>query len=731
MRCPLLLALTLALPLAAHAQDTPVRRFALVVGVSSGGPSRTPLRYATSDAEAFAQVLSALGGVAPADRVVLVNPGRTQFDMALADLQTRMADRGNASRVELIVYFSGHSDENGLMLGAEQLSYQSFRAALATLPADVRIAIVDSCQSGALTRRKGGTMRPPFLLDTSSKVQGQAILTSSSETEAAQESDRIKGSFFTHYLISGLRGAADVTRDRRVTLNEAYQFAFAETLARTEGTQYGPQHPAYEIQLSGTGDVVMTDLRATSASLTIDEPLAGRVFLRDKNGLLVAELFKVEGRAVEIGLEPGVYNVRVEKKDEILEGTVEGANASAKLFRSALSQGRVEVAARRGGDAPVQAVAVADKKREVTHPVSFSLVPELALPPAPDDAVLTKNFAIDVVYGTTDHLRGLSLSLGGTLTRQSMRGMQVSVVANVARGDSEGLQLSSGLNITDGEVRALQLAAIANRNSGVFSGIEVATAANWNNGPTTGLQLAAAVNVAGDVLGLQVAPVNVAEDVAGLQNGMVDVAEDVQGAQIAIVNVGGDVRGLQLGLINVAQVVTGAQIGLVNVSKEMHGVPFGIFSYIRSRGLGGDVGASTNEPLQLALRYDTGGVFYGFLGGGIFAFDRVTRGDAYLGVGFGARLVTFSNWSLETDILVAHATLDFGSSRSDMMVRERVSFVLPLDKLSAFAGVSWFEYMGWSGTDIANNAGPVLDTLHQSGGFTFRTWPSLHAGLRF
>ncbi|MEZ0312119.1 MAG: caspase family protein [Myxococcota bacterium] len=728
----LLVALSLALPLTAHGQDTPVRRFALVVGVSSGGPSRTPLRYATSDAEAFAQVLSALGGVAAADKVVLVNPGRTQFDMALADMQTRMADRGNASRVELIVYFSGHSDENGLMLGAEQLSYQSFRAALATLPADVRIAIVDSCQSGALTRRKGGTMRPPFLLDTSSKVQGQAILTSSSETEAAQESDRIKGSFFTHYLISGLRGAADVTRDRRVTLNEAYQFAFAETLARTEGTQYGPQHPAYEIQLTGTGDVVMTDLRATTASLTIDEPLAGRVFLRDKNGVLVAELFKVEGRAVEIGLEPGVYNVRVEKKDEILEGTVEvGVNASAKLFRSSLSQGRVEVAARRGGEERVEGVATAETKRQVTHPISFSLVPDLTLPTTPDDVVLTKNLSIELIYGVTDHLRGLALSLGATRAKQSMRGLQMSLVLNFTGGDSEGIQVSSIMNIADGEMRGIQIGAIANRDRGVFSGIEVASAVNWNSGPTTGLQLAAGVNIADDVLGLQVAPVNIAGDVAGMQYGMVGVGDDVQGAQIALVNVGGDVRGVQLGLVNVGQVVTGAQIGLVNVSKEMHGVPFGLFSYIRNRGLGGDVGASTNEPLQLALRYDTGGVFYGFLGGGIFAFDRMARGDAYLGVGFGARLATFTNWSLETDILVAHATLDFGSSRADMIVRERISFVFPFEKLSAFAGVSWFEYMGWNGTDIASNAGPVLDTVHQSGDFTFRTWPSLHAGVRF
>ena len=78
----------------------------------------------------------------------------------------------------------------------------------------------------------------------SSDTRGYAFLTltSSSAEETAQESDRLKGSFFTHYLVSGMRGAADVSRDGKVTLNEAYQFAFHETLAQTVDTRSGAQH---------------------------------------------------------------------------------------------------------------------------------------------------------------------------------------------------------------------------------------------------------------------------------------------------------------------------------------------------------------------------------------------------------------------------------------------------------------------------------------------------------
>ena len=84
-------------------------------------------------------------------------------------------------------------------------------------------------------------------------MQGYAFLTSSSENEAAQESERLRGSFFTHALLTGLRGAADVSGDGKVTLNEAYQFAFNETLVQTTPTQAGAQHPAYDIKMAGTG----------------------------------------------------------------------------------------------------------------------------------------------------------------------------------------------------------------------------------------------------------------------------------------------------------------------------------------------------------------------------------------------------------------------------------------------------------------------------------------------
>src|SRR5690606_40074652 len=60
----------------------------------------------------------------------------------------------------------------------------------------------------------------------------------------------------------------------------------------TESTQSGPQHPAYDINLSGTGDLVLTDLRSTSGRLLIAGDIEGRIFIHDEGDKLVVEFAK-------------------------------------------------------------------------------------------------------------------------------------------------------------------------------------------------------------------------------------------------------------------------------------------------------------------------------------------------------------------------------------------------------------------------------------------------------
>src|SRR6185503_7024142 len=169
----------------------------------------------------------------------------------------------------LIVYYSGHAKDGALRLGDSQVPLGALKTRLGQAPFDVRIGIFDSCQSGALTRTKGARKAPAFEVDARSgrETRGTVILTSSASDEDSQESDQIGGSYFSHHLTSGLLGGADKSGDGRVTLSEAYAYAYDRTVADTADSTAGAQHPTFSYDLSGNGDLVLTDVAARREGL--------------------------------------------------------------------------------------------------------------------------------------------------------------------------------------------------------------------------------------------------------------------------------------------------------------------------------------------------------------------------------------------------------------------------------------------------------------------------------
>jgi len=318
-----------------EADKTTTRRFAFVIGANNGGPDRVTLRYAVTDARSMMKVLEDLGGVLPDDTRFLVEPDRETFFREMSRLEEKVnRAKPGARRVEVIFYYSGHSDDQNILLGSDRVSYKEFRGKINNIDADVRIAILDSCASGAFNLLKGVKKKAPFLVDTAYEMKGFAFMTSSSSLEASQESGKLKGSFFTHHLVSGLRGAADMTQDGMITLSEAYQYAYKETLSHTEKTLSGPQHPMYNIQMSGKGDVIMTDIRKSSSVLVIGKNIFGRIFVHNQENVLVVEINKPYGRDIEIGLEAGKYRVINIRKGNIYESRIaltEGMSYQLKI----------------------------------------------------------------------------------------------------------------------------------------------------------------------------------------------------------------------------------------------------------------------------------------------------------------------------------------------------------------------------------------------------------------
>jgi len=700
------LAFALALVLlssAAHA-DPPLRarRFAFLAAANDGGTGRARLRYASSDAHAVSRVLTEMGGVRGGDLIFAEEPDRAEFLRQLESVRrTVAASRTPEVRTEFIFYYSGHSDEEGLLLRGERVPYSELRSRIEQIPADVRVAVLDSCASGALTRLKGGVFRPSFMTDDSVKLKGNAFLTSSAANEVAQESDRISASFFTHFLVSGLRGAADVNRDRRVTFFEAYQFASQETLARTERTRGGAQHAAYDISLNGTGDFVMTDVSTTSAGLVLGPDLQGFISVRETDARLVAELRKAPGHAVELGLQPGKYLVTMAGKDSAFEATVELREGQRAQVSQLQFHPRPLELARARGDDPTLTLAPPPLAPLRTVPFSVGILP---IPfDSPDR--LQKNVSLNLIADRAAQVRGLQLSVGINWVDEELHGLQAAVAANISNGSVSGLQAAAGGNAAHGDVHGIQAAAGLNLGLAELHGAQLSAGGNYAAGEVVGAQSASGINLAmRGVSGVQAAAgANwTARDLSGAQlsAGFNGTAGTVTGFQASVVNYAGGVRGAQIGVVNVTKQSHGLQLGLVNISDEDHGVPIGLVSYARKNGMF-HVGAYGTETSAANVMLKVGGRYvYNTFSFGLRPGKDGNRYTNALGIGVRSR--TEKSWLsfLDTELVASSFTHDFNDD-------DRLLLLSSLRVLG-----------GWRlAQRFAITAGPTLNVLVRKRGF--------------
>jgi hypothetical protein len=604
------------------AVENSTKRFGLFIGSNNGGRDRTALRYAVSDARTVSGVFSEMGGIGAEDSILLVEPTIREINRQISILHNRVLDsKRSYKRTELVFYYSGHSDEAGLLLNREQYNYKDLREQINTIPADMRIVILDSCSSGAFTRLKGGVKTQPFLIDDSISAEGYAFLTSSSANEASQESDSIASSYFTHSLVTGLRGAADTVGDGRVTLNEVYRFAYAETLAKTETSVFGAQHPSYDMQVSGTGDVVLTDIKETSAGLIIDGNIIGRLSIRDSSDHLVAEITKTNVKPMELGLEPGLYRIILQRGDNFSRAEVFLSKdrrtplgpADFKLIAAAQAAARGDVPAADSETNP------AEPKEKERRGFNFQFVPGLKILHIGSEENSNDHFLLGILGAQGDGLDGAGLAFIWLNNSGTVEGLQASGIYNTIGGDLWGVQAAGIYNMTQGNVTGLQAAGIFNMSRGNVTGLQSAGIFNMTQGDMTGLQAAMIFNMTGNMTGVRAAGIfnmtqgnmtgaqataifnNTVGSGIGLQSaGIVNfVKEDFKGAQVSgLFNyTGGDFRGVQAaGIINLARGNThglqvgpinrggeggGVQIGLVNISQNESIIPIGLVNVVK------------------------------------------------------------------------------------------------------------------------------------------------------
>jgi hypothetical protein len=293
--------------------DGDLATYAIVVGSNPGGAGQTELRFAEDDARRVAALLGDLGGYDPHHIALVLHPSPDAVIAAIDRVGVAVAaDRAEGRRSMVFFYYSGHAKASALDLGAAELPLAALREKIVGLPATLTVVVLDACQSGAFSRVKGAEPAADFSFNSRAKLDatGIAVMASSSESELSQESDLLRSSYFTHHLLVGLRGAGDANRDGRVSLDEAYQYAYHQTLLATAQTAVGEQHVSLEVDLKGQGEVPLTYPAKATARIVLGANLYGDVVVEQLPAqAVIAEIAKARGNPVGLAVAPGEYRV--------------------------------------------------------------------------------------------------------------------------------------------------------------------------------------------------------------------------------------------------------------------------------------------------------------------------------------------------------------------------------------------------------------------------------------
>ena len=124
-----------------------------------------------------------------------------------------------ASAKDIIAFFLVvHGYKGGFVGYDAMITYQDIKKTMAKSAAKNKMIFADACFSGKMRepRRNSSNISPSSL-----KVM---LFLSSRENEVSIESPSMKNGFFTTCLQRGLRGGADVNRDRIITAKELFEF---------------------------------------------------------------------------------------------------------------------------------------------------------------------------------------------------------------------------------------------------------------------------------------------------------------------------------------------------------------------------------------------------------------------------------------------------------------------------------------------------------------------------
>ncbi|MEO1262413.1 MAG: caspase family protein [Bacteroidota bacterium] len=217
--------------------------WAVIVGISSYNHMQA-LKYTDDDAYRMYAFLKSPEGGALADNQIsiLIDEDATKEKIMRA-MKATFAKAGENDLV--MIYFSGHG-LRGSFLPIDFDGYQNklehgeINEILESSPAKYKLVIADACHSGSLLAMKSGETRnilEDYYKTLAQADGGTALIMSSKSDETSLESSGLRQGVFSHFLIRGLKGEADMDNNKIVTVKELFSFVDENVRAYTMNRQ--------------------------------------------------------------------------------------------------------------------------------------------------------------------------------------------------------------------------------------------------------------------------------------------------------------------------------------------------------------------------------------------------------------------------------------------------------------------------------------------------------------
>ena len=201
--------------------------YAVIVGVSEYEDPQNNLSYSHRDAMEMKDLFLQL---TPESSLRLLTNQRATRDNILRAANELFS---RAQPKDMIVfYFSGHGGD-GCFYGHDKAFYFSaLKEAFRQSKAERKVILADACYSGTLR-----TPASEEQIGNDSLGSDVLLFLSSRSDQTSQETIFIRNGAFTYFLLAGLKGGADVNRDKIVTAKELFLFVNPKVKERTNNAQ--------------------------------------------------------------------------------------------------------------------------------------------------------------------------------------------------------------------------------------------------------------------------------------------------------------------------------------------------------------------------------------------------------------------------------------------------------------------------------------------------------------